>query len=220
MKSLQIISLLISLQGACQLNDSLKTPLTFSTKPVEILNFWNGPNINLGIEFRIKGRSINYFDVGYYFEGLKFTGNNNWNELNGGYVLDEFRQYFKTHSSNSATSNIYWGIEIIYGWQSYYRSDTISLTTGNELVKYQNKRQFIGLCGNYGYNYTFHSGIMIGLRLGLGIRYNQIKNELTKEQASSRNLGDWNNPTGWIQQKGTHFIPKINFVGLTFGYTL
>ena len=189
------------------------------TTPFGIIDIYNGPNVNVGCEFGLKGKVYNYSSIGYYFSGFGNFSSDSWGNLRGGYFLNEIRYYFKSEQNVNAQTDYYWGIEAIYGNQSYVRSDTVLTSQSKNLKIYANKRQFIGLAGNIGVRWTVAKKIMLSLNLGIGLRYNDVKNKLTLEESESRELGDWTVPTNWIQRKGNNLIPKFN-LGFKVGFRI
>lgn len=189
------------------------------TTPFGILDIYNGPNVNIGCEFGIKNKLSNYISIGYYLPGFSNLFSDSWRNLRGGYFLNEIRYNFKSKQNANVRIDSYWGIECIYGNQSYQRTDTILTFQGKNLKVYDNKRQFIGLSGNIGVKWMFTKRLVLSLNFGLGLRYNQVKNDLTKEESESRDLGDWIVPTNWIQQKGNNLIPNFN-LGFKFGFRI
>lgn len=189
------------------------------TAPVGIIDAVNGPNVNLGCEFGIRGDIRNFFDVGYYVPGLPFLKFLTWDDLNGFYVANEFRYYDQYQRTEKWIFEGYWGIQCMYGNQSYIRTDSVTVSEVTTKKIYHNQRQFIGLTANIGARYEFAGNFIINLNAGFGFRYNQVLNELTQEEAESRELGDWTVPQSWHQKKGNHIIPKFNFT-LKLGFRI
>ena len=185
-----------------------------------MIDYVNAPNLNLGCEFGIKGYARNYINVGYYRTVFDFPITNWKEELKGGFILNEVRFYESQHcaSDNMRTDN-YWGIEAMYGNQSYVRGDSVTSSGITSFKVYSNQRQYIGLTANIGAIWEFFNVLVVSVNAGLGFRYNQVLNNLTQEEADSRELGDWTVPDTWIQQKGNRLIPKFNF-GLKIGFRI
>lgn len=102
-----------------------KSSISISTQPLGIFDFFNGPNVNLGGEIYLNTKSSNSFSAGYYLSGFQFISKTQWEDLKGFYIKDEYRKYFQTTENSKITSESFWGIEVIYGNQSYIRSDSI-----------------------------------------------------------------------------------------------
>lgn len=219
MRSLIFIALFYSSTAFGQIEAQLHSGVILMTQPTNILDFWNGPNVNLGAEYKLKGRYKNFTMLGCYTESFKPFTQYQWESLHGGFIQNEIRRYYlRIDTTAHYVSPNYWGLEFVYGYQSYYRQDTIPINSEDVFYRYHNTRQFAGISINYGFQAIYNSGLVLGINVGLGIRYNEVINELTEDQASHRNFGDWNNPTGWIQQKGGHIIPKFNMLGFKIGY--
>ncbi len=210
--------LLVSFLVGCLSNVGAQN-VTVSTQPLNIVDFWNGPNVNLGVEFPFNSKWKNYIQAGRYINAIPSINENQWESLTGGFISNEVRMYFLPDSNKRFVAQSYWGFEAQYGDQYYTRGDTLHLETGSEFRKYDNQRTYAGINVNFGMTWKYHSGLFMGIRFGVGGRYNRVINNLTQEEADSRNFGDWNSPTGWIQKKGSRIIPKFNLAGFRIGYS-
>lgn len=200
-------------------DNSTKNSFILLTAPIGIIDAVNGPNANIGCEFGLKGDTRNFFGVGYYLPGLPFLNTLTWDELNGFYVVNEFRYYDQYQQTEKWIFEGYWGIQCMYGNQSYMRTDSVTVSEVTTQKFYHNQRQFIGITANIGARYEFARNFILNVNAGCGLRYNQVLNELTQEEAESRELGDWTVPQTWHQQKGNHIIPKFNFT-LKMGFRI
>lgn len=186
--------------------------------PLSILDVYNGPNIRLGGEFHLNAKTSSFTAMGVYVAGIPSMTNNDWQGIKGFYVVEEIRRYWDDSPDFTQRNEFtYWGIEASYGTQAYTRNDSVDNGNGYRTVNYYNQRTFAGVAANIGAIFTYKSPFYWGFNFGFGLRYNKVINNLTMEEALSRELGDYTVPTTWIQKKGTHIIPKFN-IGLKIGY--
>lgn len=187
------------------------------TAPLSTVDVYNGPNINLSAEWLVKYHWSTLTTISGYLETYPFLTGLQWQHLHGFGLTNETRLFFnETHNHEEFTA-FFGSLEVSYGNQEYDRSDSLYLPQGTSYKTYSNHRQFIGITLNAGFNRQFASRLNLTFYFGLGMRYNYLVNTLTQQESDSRSLGDWTVPHNWIQQKGTHWIPKINF-GFKIGY--
>ncbi len=84
-------------------------------------------------------------------------------------------------------------------------------------VSYNNTRRYVRFGYNHWFQHLFDSGFEVSVYFGLGIRINEIRNSLTTEEIVYRTLGDWNNPTNYIQKNGFSYSLATN-LGIKTGY--
>jgi hypothetical protein len=60
---------------------------------------------------------------------------------------------------------------------------------------------------------------MLELYFGLGMRYNQVKSNLSADELAHRSFGDSTLPFDLSLQEGNHIVPRIN-VGVKVGFRI
>ncbi|NQY10646.1 MAG: hypothetical protein HRT71_14195 [Flavobacteriales bacterium] len=190
-----------------------------TTSPLSILNTGKGPNINLGIDYHIKPKWVVYGEYGLHQPFMQFYYKKAWEDIEGFYIKQETRYRYTMERQKRAFVYSYVGLELMHGRQSYSRTDSIIdiPNTDNYELAYYNERIYTSIIANNWLQYVFDSNLEMALKFGMGIRFNNIKNEISIEESESRDLGDWTVPANYIQQKGRSIYPKFNF-GMRLGY--
>lgn len=207
-----VIIFLFTIQCFAQDTESGKN-FYIKTAPFGVIDFYNGPQLNVSFENPFFSRSGLNSEIGFHFPFLDFISD--WENIKGFVWKEEFRTYFSNDEKNSA----YWAIESSVGYQKYGRTDLVDIypLVPDSILTYTAERKYAGITFNIGQKTSFKSGLMIEYFFGLGLRLNQVKTSLSEFDNERRYFGDWTVPNNWIQRDGLNVIPKFNF-GIRIGF--
>ena len=207
--------LFIYSSGICQTDFDDKR-LTVLTAPLSVLDFYNGPTINLGAEIKLKNNISSYSSFHLHLSDLGISDNMN----HTGFQFDQAFRYYL--NKDNKINGSYLSVILSYSKQSYSRNDSISLSElpiDNYRKTYDLEKVFYGLNINYGKDVIKKKRLVLNIYAGLGLRFNSVECNISELEANNRYLGDWNNPKNWIHKCGTHVIPNFN-LGFRIGYRI
>lgn len=188
--------------------------LLMTISPGYLVEFYHGTSANAGVEFSLN----EYF--GFYGEFGKYLPNsliaNNYYQK-GSMLLGELKYYF---NPEKITSKHYLSLQYIRGNQSYTRADPIGPV--NDLTTfsvYNVDKEFQDVSIRYGILFVNNRRLDLNPYVGMGLRYQQVKNGITFEEQSILNFyADWS-PHQWIHTNGTSFYAKVH-LGIRIGIKL
>ncbi|MBI1307739.1 MAG: hypothetical protein GC181_14140 [Bacteroidetes bacterium] len=206
--------LLLSQLVFAQHDTSVRIGTIMWFSPFGLMDIYQGPNISIAHEIDLNARNAWYSEIQINRYGTFLLNDRFWGNLHGFTIKQEHRKFMSVRSGYNPGSwqRTYIGLELSAGTQEYTRTDTVVIEPHPYYLKtYRNQRKFIGLAANIGYEIFSPNGWMFGYGIGFGLRYNQVKNDLTDHEAFGRQLGSDLDGANWIQKKGDHIIPKFNF---------
>ncbi|MBL4756034.1 MAG: hypothetical protein JKY52_20875 [Flavobacteriales bacterium] len=207
--------LLISRIAFGQSNEAPDIKWSITTSPFSILGVYNGSLVNLGIEIKLKDNLSSYSEFGFYNSTPVFQFIMNQQ----GFIMKEAIKFY-TDKQKLFGQGGYISMELGYSKSTYLRTDSIAVNQTPTYAKtYSISRKFAGISVHIGARKQLGSRIIIDFYTGAGIRLNMVKCNLSNSEARFRELGDWTNPSNFIEKCGTHIIPKF-YLGLNVGYRL
>lgn len=218
-----LLALACTLLSNAQTDSSTLPRLWIKTNPLDYVLGYNGKIANLAIECRL---APNYFlgsELGFYYSlsNSSETFDNN----RGLRIKEEFKRYSRV---NSGKWSGYYSLELAYGNHSFDRTDSLAYSTPPNTIEsytktYHVSKEFYGLLVQRGFVRQYKSGFMLELYAGLGLRYNQVKSNLSADELDHRSFGDSTLPFDLSLQEGKHVVPRINAgvkVGIRIHHTL
>lgn len=217
---LAVLLFILPIYGFTQDTIQLKR-IGITTSPLSLGKAMKGPNFNLGVDYHLKPNLVIYLEAGIHrpFMGEIFP--NLWIGIKGYYVKQESRLLTHQVQQKRALLNHYLGAELMFGKQRYTREDSIVDfgDTSNYALKYFNERTYGSLVVNQWLQWVFRSNIEISINLGVGLRINDVENDISEIESRHRDLGDWTVPAHYIQKKDLSYSLKLNF-GFRIGYRI
>lgn len=210
---LSILMVFASLSAFSQ-STTYRHALAIKTNPLELINFYNGSNVNVGMEIQPTQHWGLYTEYAHLISPFpKWLG---LYDHHGYVVKAEPKFYFidKDERKEQPAMNGFISLEVCYSRQAYKRHDTTTYdynqVTYSYDTLYQLHRRFFGLVAQGGGQFFITPRFFIEVTAGLGVRFNYVRCDLTALEAEGRWLGDWNSPNNWIHKDGNHIIPKFN----------
>ena len=168
--------------------------------------------MNLGVELQLSQQVSTYSEFGVY---IPFSTTKHRTGQHGFMIKEEFKLY--------TGDDLFWSVEFCYSSSTYFRTDTIDLSIGSQINRYEKKyavsRSFPGISVHVGERKLINKKIVIEYFTGAGIRFNTVSCDLDKSEALSRDLGDWTVPANYIERCGNNVIPKF-YLGFNIGYVI
>jgi hypothetical protein len=200
MKATLIIISLLIFNSCFSQNDSTidnRVALKFCISSLHVP--YVGRSFRTCIEYRIKPFYSIENEAGLFFDNSK------------GYMFrTDIKKYLENYNDGT-----YISIDLFHKFQTYSASDTIFGT----LTDYHVKKNIVTLSFKYGRVISFKFGLLVDLYCGIGIKFQQNKNTLSKEEnANMPPLYDYN--TNWILNREQNKVYPNLLAGLKIGYIL
>jgi len=185
--------------------------LWIKTTPLHYFDPYNGTNWNIGMEYKLNSKISMNTEFGKIF----VWSLNKYHH--GFFVRQEIKKYLNL---NSKSENFYFSGELFYTHQSFTRTDEIYFSLDTTYNKtYFSVRNCFGFSGLFGFVRQYKSRLIFEFMTGFGLRYNMVSNDLSEEESSHRELGDWTVPTNYLIKKGNHIIPRFH-AGIKVGWRI
>jgi hypothetical protein len=224
--SLQILKkrwVLILVVMACALfshgqADSItQSRIWIKTNPIDYVLGYNGKIANLGIECRLAPNYSLASELGFYYS-ISNSSETFFNNT-GLRIKEEIKHY---SAKNSGKWLGYYSLELAYGNHSFDRTDSLLYITPPNSYEgytklYHVSKEFYGLLVQRGFIRQFPCGFILELYVGIGLRYNQVKSNLSADELAHRSFGDSTLPFDLSLQEGNHIVPRIN-LGVKVGF--
>lgn len=197
--TLIIICLLIFKSCFCQIDSTNVNRIALKLCVSSLHVPYVGRSVRTSIEYRIKSFYSIEHEAGLFFDNSK------------GYMFrTDIKKYLESYNDGT-----YISIDLFHKFQTYSASDTISGT----LTDYHVKKNIETLSFKYGRVITFKCGLLVDLYCGIGIKFQQNKNTLSKEEnANMPPLYDYN--TNWILNREQNKVYPNLLAGLKIGYVI
>jgi hypothetical protein len=213
-KFIVIIFFLGSLPVYAQPDSLVKVRFALFARPLNLVDFYNGSMIALGVEYKIKSGTTCYNELGLFFPGFNAYGVTQSHR--GFTVKHEIKRYFDSDKRGST----YCSLLALGSHQRYSRTDSIGIDDPQYAVHYDINRTYAGATIQIGEMILSGKHFIMDWSMGLGLIYNSVKcTGISERDALDRDLGDWNVPTNWIQRCGNHVAPRFTG-GLKIGYRI
>ncbi|HSY77808.1 MAG TPA: hypothetical protein VK890_13165 [Bacteroidia bacterium] len=199
------------------------TRLSIKIMPLGLIDVFNSPVYEGGVEFRIYHKLSMDIEGAGYFRGWMSTQAN----VRGYIAKVEPKLYlgdFLKFYGGDGSDDMYVSLECLYRKQNYDWTDSILLNPAYQKT-FREFKTIYSFTLKYGQCYTFGSGFMFEWYLGLGIRVKTITSSLTDLEASKMDMvppGDGQDPSDeWALTYGVghYWWPNIE-LGVKIGYCL
>lgn len=208
-----LLSIFISLSGSVfaqqKNNDAM---IILNVAPMAMLDFFDGPSLRIGAEFKIKNTVFFALESGQYLCYLKSTKINP-----SGYLI---RPSIKKYFNGKDSSGKFIGIEYQYKNQHYDLKDSIGIFDMNYEKRYSMQRVIHAVVIKFGAMIPLTERFMIEWFCGIGIRHIRSYSSLTAEENNAI-LFDSECPIqkDFIRQSGTHLFPDFR-AGIKIGFKI
>lgn len=188
--------------------DTADTRLSVKLSPLSLLGAYVGPCARVSLEHRIHNSWAAQYDVGIFFYSTR-----------GATIRTELKRYL---NNEGRTSGKYLSAELQYKYQRYTtpkvsEHDTIDGDVF-ELDPFDVSKNVECLTFKFGNVVAWHSGLVLEVFCGLGIRFQQIRNSLSpydnEHMPSTSDYG----PNIILDRAGNYIRPNL-VAGVKIGYS-
>lgn len=190
--------------------DTIDNKLCFKLAPLSLIDPYSGSSIRIGTEYKLKGRTSLYNEIGTYFPSFNGLKNNN-----GIILKTEFKFYF---NHDAMTSGSYISGELFYKYQSFSTWDTIQIKPDYR-QEYTVSKNVECFTIKFGAMEVYKNHLIFDFFIGAGVRVKQIKNTLTTDENNKiQSDGDYGTNLA-IGMAGQSVYPNID-MGIKIGYRI